>query len=101
MTGNLTDPEATVNGTQPRIDWKFPVFLTVLNLIFFAVQYGTMQNKIEEAIRRLDQQDRHMELIDNEMQARGAEAGEVKEFRRETERRFDQLDRKIDAEKRR
>jgi hypothetical protein len=96
MNAILTDPEATVNGNQPRMDWKLPVFLTVLNLIFFAVQYGTLQSKVEETVRRQDQQERHMEFIDTELKSLGAQAGEVKEFRHDVERRFDATDKKLD-----
>ncbi len=90
-----------MNGNGPKMDWRLPVFLTVLNLISFAIQYGTMQNKLEETVRRQDQEDRHMEFIDSELKTIGSEAGEVREFRREIEHRFDSLDRKLDVEKRR
>ncbi len=96
MTETLTYPEAKVSETGPKLDWRLPVFLTVLNLVSFAIQYGTMQNKLEETIRRQDQEDRHMEYIDSELKAIGEETGEVKQFRRETERRFDSLDRKLE-----
>lgn len=102
MNATLTIPgEAPVNGNGPKVDWKLPVFLVVLNLIAIAVQWGAMSAKLEELSRHQEQQDRHMEYIDGELKTNGAESGEVKEFRRETERRFDALDRKLDAEKKR
>ena len=92
----LTYPEAHVNGNSPRIDWKLPVFLVVLNLIAIGVQWGAMSAKLEELSRHQEQQDRHMEFIDVELKTSGAEAGEVKEFRHDAERRFDSLDKKLE-----
>ena len=101
MNATLTIPgEAPVNGNGAKLDWKLPVFLVVLNLIAVAVQWGALSAKLEELARHQEQQDRHMETIDSELSRRGAEAGEVKEFRREMERRLDSVDRKLDEKKR-
>ncbi len=101
MTESLTYPEAKVSETAPRIDWKFPVFLVVLNLIAVAVQWGAISTKLEELSRRQEQQDRHMEFIDNELRVSGGEEGEVKEFRRDVDRRLKDLDDKLNEMRKR
>lgn len=95
MNDTLTDPEAPVDGH--KFDWRLPVFLVVLNLVAIGVQWGTISAKLDELFRDKDQQERHLEFIDNELRTRGVEAGEVKEFRRDAEKRFDSLDKKLDA----
>jgi hypothetical protein len=80
-----------------KFDWRLPVFLVVIQIAAIAVQWGVMSERIDSEARKQEQQDRHMEAIDNELKERRLEAGEVGEFRRETIRRFDALDRKLDS----
>ena len=100
-SGNLTYPEAQVNGNAPRFEWKVPVFLVVMNLIAVAVQWGALSVKLEELARHQEQQDHHMEFIDEELKRRGEESGELREFRHEMERRSDSVDKKLDELRRR
>ncbi len=98
MNATLTIPgEAPVNGNGIKVDWKLPVFLVVLNLIAIGVQWGSMSDKLEQLSKHQEQQDRHMEFIDNELRLSGGEEGEVKEFRRDVDRRLKDLDDKLDA----
>jgi hypothetical protein len=101
MNGTPLTANGTAMNGAARIDWKLPVFLVVLNLIAIGVQWGAMAAKLEELSRRQEQQDHHMEFIDTELKENGEEAGEVKEFRREVDRRFDSLDRQLDAARKR
>lgn len=79
-----------------KTDYKLPVFLLVIQVVLFAVEWGAMTDRIEAMMRHQEQQDRHMELIDSELTKRVSEAGEAKEFHDETLRRFDELSRKLD-----
>jgi hypothetical protein len=91
-TLSLTNPEAPM-----KFDWKLPVFLVVIQIIAIAVQWGVISAKLDELFRDKDQQERHLEFIDNELKTRVSEAGEAKAFHDEVIRRFDSTDRQISA----
>ena len=91
-TLSLTNPEAPL-----KYDWKLPVFLVVMNIIGVAVQWGVISSKLDELFRAKDQQERHIEFIDNEIRQRVGEAGQAKEFHDETLRRLDKIDSKLDV----
>ena len=80
------------NGNGFRFDWRLSVVLVVINLIAIGIQWGTLSAKIEELFRAKEQQERHLEFIDNELKSNGVEAGELKEFRYEMEKRLDKVD---------
>lgn len=82
-----------------KLDWKLPVFLVVIQLVAIAVQWGVMSAKLDELFRNREQQERHLEFIDEELRKRVADAGEAKAFHDETLRRFDSIDRQLGSMK--
>lgn len=85
-----------MNGNGFKFDWKLPVFLTVLNLGGIAVGWGARDAKMEELYRAKEQQERHLEFIDNELNTMRYDAGAVKEFRTDVDRRLSDLNTKVD-----
>ena len=81
-----------------KFDWKIPVILLLIQIGTLLVSYGTIQAQISELFRVQSQQERHLEHIDDENKVRDGVAGEIKEFRTETSRRFDSLEKKIEKE---
>lgn len=80
-----------------RMDWKLPVFLILIQIVAVAVQWGIFSAKLDELFRDKDQQERHLEFIDNELRTRGEAAGEVKGFQTETIHRLDAIDKKLET----
>lgn len=78
-----------------RFDWKL-LLLVLINVGAIAVQWGTNAAKLDELYRREEQQERHLEFIDNELRMRGEAAGEAKGFHDATIQRLDSIDKRLE-----
>jgi hypothetical protein len=92
----LTMTEAPVSEeSQPKLDWKLPVFLVTMNLIAIAVQWGSNNARMDELFRSRDAQERHLEFIDNELAKYAEKNGENTAFREALLQRLQQIDQKL------
>ena len=85
---------------RPRpcgLNWKLPVFLILIQILAAAVQWGIFSARLDELFRNKDQQERHLEFIDDELKKRGEQAGEAKGFHDETMHRLDGIDHKLEV----
>lgn len=79
----------------PRMDWKLPVFLVVMNLIGMGVLWGINSEKIEELTRSRDAQERHMEAIDRELLDLASKDAAGQAFQAEMLRTFQSIDKRL------
>jgi len=79
-----------------RIDWKLPVLLIATQIVAAGIQWGIFSAKLDELFRDQTAQERHIEYIDEELRARGIDAGSAKEFHEEVLRRLAAIDAKLE-----